>query len=164
MKKKLILAGNTEEFNLERIGPDSVEIQYQDSKVSAHKVISGESTQFDVININGRNQRVKRVGDFISIDGKNYKVESAMAALSKKSGAEGNMTSPMPGKILKVMVSAGEKVTSGQGLLVMEAMKMDHTIKAPQDGVVSAVHYKEGDLVDGGVELLEMEANESSED
>jgi len=161
MKKKLLLNGEKEEFNFERVNAGEVHVEFNDQRVQGHQISQGSTDQFDVINLSGRNIRVKRVGDFICIDGKNYKVENATAALAKKSGGEGNMTSPMPGKILKVMVSAGDEVQEAQGLLVMEAMKMEHTIKAAHSGKVVAIHYKEGDLVDGGVELLELEATES---
>ena len=161
MKKKLLLSGNEEVFNFERVANTSVQVSFEDSTVEGTLVSSGSSDQFDVIRLNGRNQRVKRVGDYISIDGKNYKVESATAALAKKSGGEGNMASPMPGKILKVMVEVGAEVAEGEGLLVMEAMKMEHTIKAAHAGTVAAIHYKEGDLVDGGVDLLELVQSEN---
>ncbi len=157
MKKKLLLSGNQEEFNFEKTGNTVVEVTFGSSKVSGQSVSTGSSDQFDVICLNGKNLRVKRVGDYLTIDGKNYKVQSATAALSKKSGGDGNMTSPMPGKILKVMVEVGAEVAEGEGLLVMEAMKMEHTIKAAHAGKVVAIHYKEGDLVDGGVDLLELE-------
>lgn len=48
--------------------------------------------------------------------------------------------SPMPGTIVKVYVKVGDKVKKGQALFVMEAMKMEHTMKAPADGVVKAVN------------------------
>ena len=60
----------------------------------------------------------------------------------------------MPGKVLQVLVNEGETVASGQALLVMEAMKMEHTIKSPSDAVVEKVLYDAGDLVEGDVELI----------
>jgi 3-methylcrotonyl-CoA carboxylase alpha subunit len=62
----------------------------------------------------------------------------------------------MPGKILKVMVASGDKVSRGAALVVMEAMKMEHTIRAPFDGVVEKVLFAPGDQVSGGVELLDL--------
>lgn len=58
-------------------------------------------------------------------------------------GADNNeksIKSPMPGTIVKVYVKVGDKVKKGQALFVMEAMKMEHTMKAPSDGVVKAVN------------------------
>ncbi len=160
MKKKLLLNGIQEEFLFERKGSSEIELKFNEVELQGRQVLPGSSDQFDVINLGGQNLRVKRVGDYITINGKNYKVESALAALSKKSGGDGNMMSPMPGKILKVMVNVGDEVEEGQGLLVMEAMKMEHTIKAAHPGVVSAIHYQEGQLVDGGVDLLDLDVAE----
>jgi 3-methylcrotonyl-CoA carboxylase alpha subunit len=66
----------------------------------------------------------------------------------------GRLTAPMPGKVLSFAVKAGDKVSKGQALAVMEAMKMEHTIIAPGDGVVAEVLYAPGDQVVEGAELL----------
>lgn len=61
---------------------------------------------------------------------------------------QGSLLSPMPGKIIKVMIKAGDNVSKGQPLMILEAMKMEHTIVAPADGVVDSVNYAQGDLVE----------------
>ncbi|MDY0273737.1 MAG: biotin/lipoyl-containing protein, partial [Advenella sp.] len=66
----------------------------------------------------------------------------------------GGLTAPMPGKIISLLVQAGDTVTKGQALLVMEAMKMEHTITAPEDGKVEEVFYAVGDQVTEGVALI----------
>ena len=58
--------------------------------------------------------------------------------------ADGDILSPMPGKVIAVMVSAGEAVTKGQKLLTLEAMKMEHTLTAPFDGVVAELNATAG--------------------
>lgn len=63
----------------------------------------------------------------------------------------------MPGKVLKVLVSEGDKVRKGEHLLVSEAMKMETTIQAPADGKVKAVHVKAGEAIETGDLLIEME-------
>ncbi|MPM44254.1 Acetyl-/propionyl-coenzyme A carboxylase alpha chain [bioreactor metagenome] len=68
----------------------------------------------------------------------------------------GRLTAPMPGKVVSIAVKAGDKVTKGQALAVMEAMKMEHTIAAPDDGVVAEVLYGPGDQVTEGAELLKL--------
>ncbi|MGB3276342.1 MAG: biotin/lipoyl-containing protein, partial [Castellaniella sp.] len=73
----------------------------------------------------------------------------------------GGLTAPMPGKILSVAVAAGDTVTRGAPLLVMEAMKMEHTIEAPHDGVVKEVFYAVGDQVTEGVTLIDLEPHEN---
>lgn len=68
--------------------------------------------------------------------------------------AGGGLTAPMPGKVISLLVEAQETVTRGQSLLVLEAMKMEHTITAPTAGTVEALHYKPGDLVEEGAKLV----------
>jgi 3-methylcrotonyl-CoA carboxylase alpha subunit len=113
-----------------------------------------------ILEVEGMNHTLWRGGQFIGLEERSVTVESARERRKKKGGggAGDEMSSPMPGKILKVMVKAGDKVEAGQGLLVMEAMKMEHTIKAAYSGTVNEVLYSEGDLVDGGVDLVTLEA------
>lgn len=68
----------------------------------------------------------------------------------------GRLTAPMPGKVVSFAVKAGDKVSKGQPLAVMEAMKMEHTIAAPADGVVQELLYAPGDQVSEGSELLKI--------
>ena len=74
-----------------------------------------------------------------------------------ETGAEGGrLTAPMPGKVVSFAVKAGDRVSQGQPLAVMEAMKMEHTIAAPADGVVQELLYAPGDQVMDGDELLRL--------
>jgi 3-methylcrotonyl-CoA carboxylase alpha subunit len=73
----------------------------------------------------------------------------------------GSLVSPMPGHVLQVLVKAAERVRRGQPLMIIEAMKMEHTIVAPADGVVQAVHFANGERVEEGAELLELEADQA---
>jgi 3-methylcrotonyl-CoA carboxylase alpha subunit len=68
----------------------------------------------------------------------------------------GRLSAPMPGKVVSFAVKAGDKVSKGQPLAVMEAMKMEHTIGAPADGVVQELLYAPGDQVAEGAELLRL--------
>lgn len=70
----------------------------------------------------------------------------------------GRLTAPMPGKVLSFAVKAGDKVSKGQALAVMEAMKMEHTIAAPADGTVAELMFAPGDQVAEGAELLKLQA------
>jgi len=73
----------------------------------------------------------------------------------------GTLAAPMPGKVVAVMVKPGQKVDKGAPLVVLEAMKMEHTIAAPADGVVKEIHYAPGEQVLEGAELIAFEALES---
>lgn len=73
--------------------------------------------------------------------------------------SQANLSAPMPGTVIDVLVKDGDQVEEGQALMVMEAMKMEHTIKAHQSLTVKEVLYQTGDLVDDGAELIVVEEN-----
>jgi len=101
-----------------------------------------------------------RDGDrvFVWCDGRAYAFARARAARAAGASDHGaDLRAPMPGRVRRVAVPAGESVDRGQVVLVLEAMKMEHAIRAPRAGVVRAVHVREGDLVDAGVELAEID-------
>ncbi|HYE01516.1 MAG TPA: acetyl/propionyl/methylcrotonyl-CoA carboxylase subunit alpha [Alphaproteobacteria bacterium] len=80
-----------------------------------------------------------------------------LAAGVADTGSAGRLTAPMPGKVIAVLTEAGAKVEKGQPLVVLEAMKMEHTIKAPAAGTVAAVKYGVGEQVPEGAELIGFE-------
>jgi 3-methylcrotonyl-CoA carboxylase alpha subunit len=71
--------------------------------------------------------------------------------------AAGSLAAPMPGKVLQVLVQVGANVAKGAPLVILEAMKMEHTIAAPHDGRVAEIHFKAGEQVNEGAELLRLE-------
>ena len=79
---------------------------------------------------------------------------------AEQDSVDGRLTAPMPGKIVAVMVSDGEQVKLGTPLVVLEAMKMEHTISAPADGMVVSLPFAVGDMVSEGAELLSFEVAE----
>jgi biotin carboxyl carrier protein len=74
-----------------------------------------------------------------------------------QSGGPLSVKSPMPGKVVKVLVRAGGEVKAGQGIVVVEAMKMENELKAPRDGKVKEVQVKEGQAVEAGQTLATLE-------
>ena len=72
--------------------------------------------------------------------------------------AAGSVMAPMPGKIIALLATAGEKVAQGTPLLILEAMKMEHTVTAPTAGIVRDFHFAVGDPVAEGVVLMAFEA------
>jgi biotin carboxyl carrier protein len=71
--------------------------------------------------------------------------------------ADDALVAPMPGRIVRQPVSLGDRVGRGTPLLVLEAMKMEHTITAPGDGRIVQLHYAEGDQVEAGAILVDFE-------
>ena len=74
----------------------------------------------------------------------------------------GRLTAPMPGKVIALLAKPGDAVKKGQPLAVMEAMKMEHTIAAPADGIVSELPFAVGEQVTEGAELARFEAAATS--
>jgi biotin carboxyl carrier protein len=68
-----------------------------------------------------------------------------------------SIAAAMPGKIVRVLVAVGDDVVAGQGIMVVEAMKMQNELKAPRDGRVTAIQAKEGDSVNAGAILATIE-------
>ncbi len=95
----------------------------------------------------------------VFIGGKSWRlsiVDPLAAAAEIEAGAE-SLTAPMPGKIIALKVAPGAQVERGQPLMIMEAMKMEHTIRAPADGTVGEIRFAVGEQVDEGVELIHFE-------
>lgn len=91
------------------------------------------------------------------------KLVDARRKLAQAAAPRGQQTgpltikSPMPGKVVKVLVAPGDVVKSGQGVCVVEAMKMENELRAPRDGKVKAVSAKEGQAVEAGQTLATIE-------
>jgi 3-methylcrotonyl-CoA carboxylase alpha subunit len=83
-----------------------------------------------------------------------FELVDPLAASAQVDAAPGHLAAPMPGKVIQVAVKAGDEVKRGTTLMVLEAMKMEHSIAAPMDGKIDRVFFKPGDLVEEGAELL----------
>ncbi|OGB08067.1 MAG: 3-methylcrotonyl-CoA carboxylase [Burkholderiales bacterium RIFCSPHIGHO2_12_FULL_69_20] len=98
----------------------------------------------------------ERVAVFAPEHGAVLRQIDAIAHAGEGAAEGGRLTAPMPGKVIAFMTQAGDTVTQGQALAVMEAMKMEHTLHAPRDGVVAELLYAVGDQVAEGGELLRL--------
>ncbi|CAD6541522.1 Acetyl-/propionyl-coenzyme A carboxylase alpha chain [Paraburkholderia hiiakae] len=87
-----------------------------------------------------------------------FEWQNLLAHAADAEHSEGRLTAPMPGKVIAVLVEPGTVVEKGAPLIVMEAMKMEHTIGAPSAGKVTEVLYGVGDQVADGAQLLVLEA------
>jgi 3-methylcrotonyl-CoA carboxylase alpha subunit len=113
----------------------------------------GESRQIVNIYTNGA-----VAGVFTAFGATQIVAVDALAHAGDAQVEGGRLTAPMPGKVVSFAVKAGDKVQRGQALAVMDAMKMEHTIAAPMDGVVAELLYVPGDQVAEGAELLKLVA------
>ncbi|KPL54593.1 3-methylcrotonyl-CoA carboxylase [Prosthecomicrobium hirschii] len=85
------------------------------------------------------------------------RVVDPRAAAGDEGGGAGRIAAPMPGTVVAVAVKPGDQVEKGQALIVVEAMKMEHTLRSPRDGKVAKVNAAAGDLVAEGAELVVLE-------
>jgi 3-methylcrotonyl-CoA carboxylase alpha subunit len=105
---------------------------------------------------------VRRDGELLHVftGGQHYALHYAdpMAHAGETEAAGGRLTAPMPGKVVAVIARDGQTVKKGEPLVIMEAMKMEHTIAAPSDGLVEEILYAVGDQVADGAPLLAFKA------
>jgi 3-methylcrotonyl-CoA carboxylase alpha subunit len=101
---------------------------------------------------------VVRHGDDLTIitNGSSHRLtlHDPLAHAGEQEVEGGRLTAPMPGKIIALLVQAGASVEKGTPLVIMEAMKMEHTITAPRDGMIAEIHFPVGAVVNEGAELL----------
>lgn len=92
-------------------------------------------------------------GTWVFLRGRSYFVEAVRASRpghSQPGADDGTVVTPMPGKIFKLLVGKGDTVKAGQELVVLEAMKMEHALKAPRDGKIAELKVLAGELVESG--------------
>lgn len=95
---------------------------------------------------------------FVRLDTLEFVLEQERPGRSRKASAHGGgLEAPMPGAVTRVLVAAGDAVTAGQPLLAIEAMKMEHVIRAPRAGTVREIRTRVGEMVAPGVALVELE-------
>lgn len=132
-----------------------------ESQVEARLVDS--STVHIVIDGVARTARVARVGDSyqVALGGQAYLLWPEAGAADGTTGhavpVSPQIIAPMPGKVLRVLVREGQEVARGDGLLILEAMKMENRIVAEAPATIRQVHVEEGQMVEGGSLLVEVE-------
>jgi len=90
-------------------------------------------------------------------EGRSFAFERARGRAARSAEHAGDLIAPMPGRVRKTLVGQGERVEKGQVVLILEAMKMEHSIRAPRSGLVTRLVHTEGDLVEAGAELAVIE-------
>lgn len=128
------------------------------------KILGAGQFQFTLDNIIYKCS-VAKDGDirFIHLDGEDYEIKRVSETIDEFGEVEedlGSLSSPMPGRIVKLLVKLGDHVKKGQDLIVIEAMKMENKIAAPFDGTVIKVFFPEGDQIEANMPLIEIEEKE----
>jgi acetyl/propionyl-CoA carboxylase alpha subunit len=146
-------------------GDAAVEIAYRPVGADGYAfAIGGKDTLVQATDLTGdrvswveygahrRRARVAASGDkhWVQVDGAlHVLVEQPRFPDPQSRAVEGGLVAPMPGKVVKVLAAAGDAVAAGAALVVLEAMKMEHTVRAPAAGTLRALHVAVGDQVDG---------------
>lgn len=86
-----------------------------------------------------------------------YKVYRGFKPSGLNKGGAGALITQMPGKVVKLMKKVGDKVTKGETVLILEAMKMENEIKSGAEGTIKSVNVKEGQALDSGFLMVEIE-------
>tara|TARA_R110000868_G_scaffold280577_1_gene540971 strand:- start:2441 stop:2932 length:492 start_codon:yes stop_codon:yes gene_type:complete len=162
MKKKLLINGIETEVELLKNDTNGVEFNFAGRTWNFKDSDSNALFESHSKNSAKRHHVFKHKhgqSTFMATGTRSFKIEDAILSQTKGAASAGGMISPMPGKILKLFKKTGDSVKSGETILVMEAMKMEHAIKAPHDGVIEKLELHEGDQVDGGVVLVELKEN-----
>lgn len=137
--RTVTIDGEAITVDVERVAPATFVVKDGDSRRTFHCVRDGA-----VIHVawNGHVYRVEELP------------EGARAGQRRE---KGGLVATMPGRVIAVKAAAGQAVRKGDEIVVVEAMKMENALRAPQDGTVKAVHVKVGDMVGPGAVLAELQ-------
>ena len=165
MEFEFLLEDKTYKISIEKKG-EKYSVDFRNNKMEVDcQIISPNCLSFEIDgNIQtiymaeGENKR------FIFIQGEQFILQEKEATRAKRKEEESGLAegkqlicAPMPGRILKILVSEGEKVKKKQSLAIVEAMKMEHEIKSTLDGIVKKVNFKENQMVDTEEPIIELE-------
>ena len=153
--------GGALELQLERSGDDRFRFHFEGCEWTA-SLVEVEPGVFSVL-IGGSSYAARLCGPAVEIGGRTFNVDvrdpRRMGRQSRTGMGEGrrSVSSPMPGKVVRILVSKGDAVEAGQGLIVVEAMKMQNELKTPKSGKVVEIHTREGATVGAGEVLVAVE-------
>ncbi len=125
-------------------------------------IVETEPGVYSVIE-NGVSYEVRATGSQVTVNGFAFEITLEDPRQWKRSGGAAggqgrvSIVAPMPGKVVRVLVAAGDEVVAGQGIVVVEAMKMQNELKSPRDGRVTVLQAKENDSVTAGTVLAVIE-------
>ncbi len=120
-----------------RLGATTFTVEFEERGDETGVLVKGQVSRFDVVD--ERTHQLRAANATFEVEGRQ------------------TITSPMPGKVVKIFVKAGDAVKEGQGLVVVEAMKMENELKSPKAGTVIEVVAQEGQTVENGAKLVVVE-------
>ncbi len=159
---KLTRAGDTHEIDVEVVSRDGSTIRM---RIGDREIVAEFTPNADgggILAIDGRRYPIfgarRKESILVSVGPASFEFKPVEAAARRRSRglAAAEITAPMPGKVLKVLVRDGDIVEAGQQLVVIEAMKMETTLAAESAAIVKRVCVQEGQTVDHGAVLIEL--------
>jgi len=163
MEYKFSFLEKTHKINLEKVDDLYKFIindkqEYNISDVEVESELISFKIDYKIYNIYCISNKEKT---YLSINGENYtlELEKNISTKSKscKQQKSNTVSSPMPGLLVKVPVSVGDEVKSGETLAIVEAMKMQNELPSPRDGIIKKINGKEGEQVDALQVIVELE-------
>jgi glutaconyl-CoA/methylmalonyl-CoA decarboxylase subunit gamma len=159
---KLIRGGDSHEIDVEVIARDgsAFRVRIGDTEIAAE--FAPNADDGGILTIEGRRYPIfgarRKDSILVSVGPASFEFKPAEAAVRRRARglAATEITAPMPGKVLKVLVRDGDLVEAGQALVVIEAMKMETTLAAESAAIVKRVRVEEGQTVDHGAVLIEL--------
>lgn len=164
-----LIDGEEREVEIVEISPGQFQIVLDDRRLEVDVQPTSASTLSCLVDDRSYHVEIERLPDGANnlmvrgqilnvevLDLRKYRLRRAQESMEGP-GGPAEITAPMPGKVVAVLVADGDEVVKGQGLLVVEAMKMENELKAPRDGVIRKLTVDEGTAVEGGTVLCVVE-------
>lgn len=165
MIQKYKIANREYQIKLNQKDENKIKIELPDKQLSAsiHQVdehtisiIKNNKSYTVYFVLNEKNTEIAFSGDQFLVEKIEEQVEKKRTRDEDSQFQDGKIGAPMPGKILKIFISEGDKIKNNQPLFIIEAMKMENEVKSPLDGIVKKIYFKEQDLVSVGEPIVEI--------
>jgi len=148
-----VAPGSEESWDWKQLAPGVFDVRMGNRNVRIERMDGPDEKGNVTIRVNG-------VVQVLQVLGPQQLLLESMGMSANVETQEKHVESPMPGKILQVMVATGTEVDEGDPLLVLEAMKMENVIRAPRSGVIAGVEAQVGEAVEKAAILVTYEMNE----
>jgi len=146
----VMLNGHAVNADVVKLDKNKFHVIINNSSYNIELLAKDENAKNQIILVNGQKQIVEIKDKYDDL--------LKQLGMDKLMGNKANLLkAPMPGLVLKVLVTEGQAVKKGDGLLILEAMKMENIIKASTDGMVKKIHIEEKNIVDKNQKMIEFE-------
>jgi biotin carboxyl carrier protein len=146
----VMLNGHAVNADVVKLDKNKFHVIINNSSYNIELLAKDENAKNQIILVNGQKQSVEIKDKYDDL--------LKQLGMDKLMGNKANLLkAPMPGLVLKVLVTEGQAVKKGDGLLILEAMKMENIIKASSDGMVKKIHIEEKNIVDKNQKMIEFE-------